>query len=38
MSLTAEDRWRSDKLAQVHTRLMAAFGKPDWHELMPAVD
>ncbi|NLB70795.1 MAG: endonuclease III [Chloroflexi bacterium] len=38
MSLTAEDRLRSEKLAQVHTRLMAAFGKPDWHELMLAVD
>jgi endonuclease-3 len=38
MSLTAEDRLRSEKLAKVHTRLMAAFGEPDWHELMPAVD
>lgn len=38
MSLTAEDRLRSVKMAQVHIRLMAAFGEPDWHELMPAVD
>jgi len=38
MSMEREDHLRSEKLAEVHERLMKAFGEPQWHELMPAVD
>ena len=37
MNLNAEDRARSEKLAQVSQRLLDYFGEPDWHEMLPAV-
>jgi len=37
MILNAEDRARSEKLAQVSQRLLDYFGEPDWHEMLPAV-
>ena len=38
MKLKKEDRRRAEKLAAVHARLLEAFGEPQWHEYLPAVD
>lgn len=38
MKLKKEDRRRSEKLSAVHTRLLEAFGEPQWHEYLPPVD
>ncbi len=38
MKLKKEDRKRAKKLSAVHTRLLEAFGEPQWHEYLPPVD